>query len=109
MSLSCNGMALRRPTLLQPVDACSRAVEQGRALVGRIALAEPLERVPQHPIAAAQLVDREIRFEHAAIAAEATDRVLEVAPGRLRQLRAGRRHGSVLPAVAVHLHIEPTE
>src|SRR5215467_7815545 len=92
--------------LSQAVNSRGSAIEQRCALIGRVAFAEALERVPQRRIAAAQLVDREVRFEHAAIGAEALDRVLEVSARRLHQLGAGRGQGSVLPAVTVDLHVE---
>src|SRR6185503_8889181 len=97
------------PSLSQAIDARSGAVEQCRALIGRVAFAEALERVPQHRIAAAQLVYGKVRLEHAALGAEALDRVLEVTARRLHQLGAGRGRGTVLPAVAVDLHVEPAK
>src|SRR5262245_981806 len=73
----------------QAVNSRGSAIEQRCALIGRVAFAEALERVPQRRIAAAQLVDREVRFEHAAIGAEALDRVLEISARGCHQVGGG--------------------
>src|SRR5215468_9781822 len=57
----------------EPIGACRRAAEQRRLLVRRSAGRDPLERVPDHPIAANLLVGRKIALEHAAPGPERLD------------------------------------
>jgi len=64
----------------ETIDARSRVVEQLGLLRRRTARRQPLERVPQHLVATARLVHREVRLEHAAIGAELFDREFVVVP-----------------------------
>src|SRR3546814_5777376 len=81
-------------------------MEHRRPLAGRVALREQLEAVPYHGVAAARLVDREVRLEHAALRPEGLDGVLVPAPGGVGERLAGRRGRAVLPAVAVDVHVD---
>src|SRR5436190_9790003 len=66
----------------EPVEAARRAGEQRRLLRRRTAGRDALEGIPEHRIAAAALVDREIALEHRALRAERGDAGLDIgAPG----------------------------
>src|SRR5262249_2101199 len=71
---------------LQPIGARRGPREQRRPLVDRCARGDPLERVPDHPIAADVLVRRKVALEHTPIDPESLDAGLEIAAPRLRQL-----------------------
>src|SRR3546814_11061882 len=81
-------------------------MEHRRPLAGRVALREQLEAVPYHGVAAARLVDREVRLEHAALRPEGLDGVLVPAPGGVGERLAGRRSRAVPPAAAVAVHVD---
>src|SRR3954469_10584938 len=70
---------------------------------------QALERVPHRAVAGTDLVDGEVRLEHAALRREALDGVLVVAARGLHQLVAGRRTRLVLPSEAVDLHRDAAE
>ena len=57
----------------QPVELRRGVVEQRGLMFGRGAGGDPLERVPQHRVAAHRLVDGKIALEHAAVGAERLD------------------------------------
>src|SRR5215470_6317080 len=70
---------------------------------------EALECIPQHLIAAAALIDREIALEHRTLRAEGGDAGLDIgAPGLLQILRGGRL-GLFKEIEADHLHAETAE
>src|SRR5262245_6673583 len=89
----------------QTIDAGGRVVEQLGLLAGRAARGQTLEGVPQHRVAAARLVHREIRLEHAAIGTELLDGELVIVSGGLGELLAAGRPGPLVPPEAVDLHV----
>src|SRR5439155_4821928 len=93
----------------EAIDASRRVVEELGLLRRREAGRQALERVPQHRVAAARLVDREVRLEHTAVDTELLDREVIVVPGRVGQLLASRRARALVPAEAVDLHVDPAE
>src|SRR5690606_39949081 len=53
-----------------PVDLTCGPLEKRRLLVRRCAHGQPLEGIPEHPVAARAAIDREIALEHRAPGAE---------------------------------------
>src|ERR1051326_3136587 len=101
--------AVRRVVSVQAVKAARRAGEQRRLLVGRAARGDALEGVPEHLIAAASFIDREVAFEHRACAPERLDAGLDIGPPQCRKLfRAGRKFTG-MHIEAEHPHAEPAE
>src|SRR5580765_1210059 len=99
----------RRRCRSEPIDARGRVVEELGLFSGREARGQALERVPEHRVAAARHVDREVGLEHATIGAELLDREIVVVPGGVAELLAARRARALVPAEAVDLHVDPAE
>src|SRR6266446_4515504 len=92
---------------LQPVDPCCRIVEQLCLFVRRIMLRETFEGIPQHIIAATDLIDRKVRFKHAALDPKLLYGMLVIGPGCLHQGLRGRRPVAFMPAKPIDFHIDP--
>src|SRR5438046_10701135 len=103
------GAAVTTPADSEPIDARRGVVEELRLLRRRVLRRQPLERVPQHRVAARHHVHREVRLEHAAIDAELLDGELVVGARGVAELLARRRLRALVPAEAVHLHVDPAE
>src|SRR5688572_580180 len=93
----------------KPVHAGGGAVEHGVLLILRKAIRDAFERVPQHRVRAARLVDGEIAFEHAAVWAEELDAAVVVVARGLRQLLRAGRTVTLLPPEAVDGHVHAPE
>src|SRR5215475_6903585 len=77
----------------KPIKTCRGAMEKCRPLVWRIPGCEPLERIPDHLVAAHALIDRKVALEHAALRAEHLDAGLhERSPRRGKLARRRRQH-----------------
>src|SRR6516165_593552 len=70
---------------------------------------DALKRIPQHLIAAATLIDREIALEHRTLRAEGGDAGLDIGPPGLLQILRGGRLGLFKEVEAGHLHAEAAE
>src|SRR6516165_6082686 len=70
---------------------------------------DALKRIPQHLIAAATLIDREIALEHRTLRAEGGDAGLDLGPPGLLQILRGGRLGLFKKIEADHLHAETAE
>src|SRR5438552_4613697 len=103
------GTAVTTPADLEPIDARRGVVEELRFLRGREFSRQPLERVPQHRVAARHHVDGEVRLEHAAIGAELLDRELVVGARGVAELLARWRLRPLVPSEPVDLHVDPAE
>src|SRR5215472_13415369 len=101
----------RRPQLdlFQPVEFGRRAGEECGLLGRRAAGGDALEGVPQHVVAAAPLVDREVALEHRALGAEGGDAGLDIGPPSRRQFLRARRQLTQMMGEAEHPHAEPAE
>ena len=82
--------------------------ERGLLVLGE-AGRDALERVPQDAIRRADLVDWEVALEHAALDAEAVDRVQVPLARGLGQLGRGGRLGALVEVEAVERHDEPAQ
>src|SRR5690242_21006689 len=71
---------------VEPVKALRRAGEQGRFLACRTAGGKALKRVPEHLIAAAALIDREVTLEHCALDAKRGNAGVDIRPPKRREL-----------------------
>src|SRR6266851_1296308 len=81
-----------RSGISEPVHAPRGAAEEGELLVGRGAGCDPLEGIPQARVAGADLLDRKVALEGAAVCAKELDAVLRVrAPVSGQLLGGGRR------------------
>src|SRR6516225_2226586 len=70
---------------------------------------DALKRIPQHLIAAATLIDREIALEHRTLRAEGGNAGLDIGPPGLLQILRGGRLGLFKEIEADHLHAETAE
>src|SRR5262249_6195095 len=77
--------------------------------VGRTALGDALEGVPEHVIAAAALIDREIAFEHRALWPERLDAGFDIGPPQGGELLRARRQFAGVHIEAEQPHAEPAE
>src|SRR5215469_11101469 len=102
---------LRRPQLdlFQPVEFGRRAGEECGLLGRGAASGDALEGVPQHVVAAAPLVDREVALEHRALGAEGGDAGLDIGPPGRRQFLRARRQLTQMMGEAEHPHAESAE
>src|SRR5262245_36010860 len=97
------------PGSCEAIDARGGVVEELGLLRRREARGHALERVPEDRVAAARLVAREVRLEHAAVDAEFLDREVVVVPGRVAELLAPGRARALVPSEAVDLHVDAAE
>src|ERR1700746_2342672 len=70
---------------------------------------DALKGIPQHLIAAAALVDREIALEHRTLRPEGGNASLDIGPPGLLQILRGGRLGLLEEIEADHLHAETTK
>src|SRR5579884_1786816 len=95
--------------MLQPIEAAGGAGEQRRLFGRRAAAGDALERVPEHVIAAAALIDREVALEHRALRAERLDACLDIRAPYPRQLFRTRKRLAVVHREADHAQAEAAE
>src|SRR3989441_6023811 len=95
--LSCAG---------KPIYTGRGVVEHRAAITRREILRQLLELVPQRRVGTRESVDGKVALEHAARRREAVDDVQVPIPVCRKQLVRRRRLFPLVPAVAVHHHLE---
>src|SRR5215472_5117850 len=96
-------------SLSQPVEFGRRTGEEGGPFGGGAAGSDALKGVPQHAVAAAALVDREVALEHCALGAEGRDAGLDIGPPGSGQFLGARRQFAQVMGEAEHAHAEAAE
>src|SRR4051794_38897452 len=91
------------------VDAARRAREQGRLLASRGLGGDPLEGIPQHAVAAGDLVDGKVALVHAAVRSEQLYASFDPRPEGLGQFLRARRLGPLVEVEPAHRHAEAAD
>src|SRR5437867_9066340 len=93
----------------ETIDPRGSVMEQLGFVRSGVVGGQAFERVPQHHIAAADFVNREVRLEHTPVDTEFVDGELVVAPRGVRKLRTRRWLRAFVPTETVDLHVDPAE